>query len=129
MLYNIIGDNNTIIIAAEEFCSPWNHFDGLGFDESIPAHLRLNGKIQNLSLSQKQLVMILNELWDAKNAYDTQISNALESTASTTVPNPVEMDTGSLDPTTVTVAAAPASPKFVTFVECYLMVSHLPYRR
>eukprot|EP01039_Chlorochromonas_danica_P006671 gene6671-7372_t len=77
------------LVISDEFKSPWMHFDGLGQDESIPTYLRFNGKIQNLCLSKKEIVSVLNELWDAKQAYDNHILAALQGGGGSSTSNDV----------------------------------------
>lgn len=69
------------LVASEDFKSPWTHFDGLGYDDSVPSYLRFNGKIQNLALSKRDLLSVLQELWDAKSTYDAQLANIVDSNA------------------------------------------------
>ena len=78
-----------ILPAAEEFKSPWSHFDGMGYSESVPIYLRFHGKVQNLYLSKRETVRILREIWDTRFAYDQHLAhqihfeaNALETSES-----------------------------------------------
>jgi hypothetical protein len=66
----IKAGKNGIVLAAEEFRSPWSHFDGLGYSESVPSYIRFHGKIQNLYLSKKDIAAILQDIWEAKFAFD-----------------------------------------------------------
>ena len=68
-------DNDGSSSIAEEFKSPWTHFDGLGYTQNIPSFLKFSGKIQNISLSKKDIIRILQEMWEAKTAFDQYISN------------------------------------------------------
>eukprot|EP01038_Epipyxis_sp_PR26KG_P013229 gene13229-17729_t len=54
---------------AEEFKSPWLHFEGYGTEESVPSYLWFNGKVQNLWLSRRDIIRIINELWKAKQMH------------------------------------------------------------
>jgi hypothetical protein len=60
---------------AEEFKSPWTHFDGLGYNNTIPPFLRFHGKVQNIYFSKKDIIRIIQEIWEAKTAYDIHIAN------------------------------------------------------
>ena len=61
-------------LEAEEFRSPWTHFDGLGFLEGVKPYLQFNGKIQNFLLSKKETIRILQDIWDAKISHDNYIA-------------------------------------------------------
>lgn len=63
----------------EEFRSPWSHFDGLGFDESVPSYLRFNGKVLNLRMPIREVVHLLNEIWAAKIRSDEDIAERARS--------------------------------------------------
>lgn len=80
-LHTVTYEGDEGMTASEDFRSPWVHFDGLGYEDSVPSYLRFNGKIQNLCVSRKEIVTILTELWDAKSAFDAQLANIFDSNA------------------------------------------------
>jgi hypothetical protein len=61
--------------SAEEFKSPWTHFDGYGYNNNIPTFLRFHGKIQNIFLCKRDMIQILQEIWDAKKSFDQYTAN------------------------------------------------------
>jgi hypothetical protein len=69
--------------AAEEFKSPWTHFEGVGYNSNnninngiaVPSFLKFHGKIQNICLSKKDIIRIIQEVWEAKKAYDQYMNN------------------------------------------------------
>lgn len=61
---------------AEEFKSPWTHFDGLGYHESIPIFLRFHGKVQNFQYSKHDVMKLIQELWIAKDLFDSITSSS-----------------------------------------------------
>lgn len=61
-----LDDNN-------QFSTPWSHFMGLGFGLQVPTYLRTNGKIQNLFMSRREAVSLINEIFNRENRKDNVI--------------------------------------------------------
>lgn len=57
-----------VSIDDSKFQSAWTHFEGIGFDPSIPVYLRASGKIQNILLSKRDTEMIINDIWIARES-------------------------------------------------------------
>lgn len=122
------GDDG-IVPAAEEFRSPWSHFDGMGYSETVPNYLRFHGKVQNLYLSKREAVRILREIWETRFAYDQHLahqvhfeSNALEASENRSnkqvlLPYASSVISPSL------IAALPINPSMAIFLEYFLLVS------
>jgi hypothetical protein len=116
---------------AEEFRSPWSHFDGLGYAESVPTYLKFHGKLQNLYLSKKETMRTLQEIWEAKVAYDQHVANQVHFEASSLEATEYNNGVGedmkknfmnfSLVSETL-VASLPINPSMAIFFENYLLV-------
>eukprot|EP01034_Spumella_vulgaris_P025798 gene25798-32290_t len=129
------GNLNT---TAEEFRSPWSHFDGLGFEPQVPSYLRFNGKVQNLYLSCRELVLLLNEIWAMKLCHEraaplvdgntstgdsqpvTTVGSAAPSRPMTACTHVNNILNSNLVLSNYLMKTLPANPSLAAFVEVYL---------
>lgn len=110
--------------AAEDFRSPWSHFDGLGFEPPVPSYLRFNGKLQNLFMSRMELVLLINEMWALKTFHERTClaqqqlqasNNALSTAATNTYRDPsVSQVTAESKPTSAAAALRPVTSSSYT---------------
>ena len=74
-------DNNA---GADEFnLESVEQFEGKGFGNEVPIYLRHDGKVQNISLSHRDAVKLINEIWEAKEQFDKEESSPAYTAAMT----------------------------------------------
>lgn len=117
MCYSVTGASQ----AAEEFKTPWAHFDGLGYNESTPSYLRFHGKIQNLFISKRDIVKIIQELWQARHAFEKMVLKIDEGDHFSQI-DTNQIETSNLIPASL-LEVLPNNPTMAQFVEHYLNVS------
>lgn len=133
---DFIAGEDGVIPAAEEFRSPWAHFDGHGYAEAVPSYLKFHGKLQNLYLSKKEIMRTLQEIWEAKAGYDQHVANQVHFEASTLEATENQsrgptaddmknnlMGFGSSVISESLVASLPINPSMAIFFEQYLLVN------
>ncbi len=131
----ILEGEDGVLPMAEEFRSPWSHFDGLGYSESVPSYLKFHGKLQNLYLSKKETIRTLQEIWEAKLGYDQHVANqvhfeaasleAMDNHGSNGSEEDIKKNLINFTPSLVSeslVTSLPINPNMATFFEHYLMV-------
>ena len=63
-----------------------DQFEGMGMGNEVPMYLRHEGKVQNIALSHRDAVKLLNDIWEAKEVFDKEERSSAAMTPFTLVP-------------------------------------------